>query len=149
MNNNRKFENQMDNTNTPGRDAIIFNDLNFEAAVREVLMKPKGAITKEEVSEIVELNISEKRISDISEIRFFTALEFLDLKGTQVSNLSPLKELKNLKRLHLIEYDENIERQITGLRANLQDCDIISFLDLGGIRITTDALVHILGDAKV
>ena len=135
-------------TNENKNITITFKNPNFEAAVREILNKPDGDITKADVSEIIELNFSDKQISNLSEIKYFIGLEYLDLKGNQIGDLSPLSGLNKLKTLLLIEENEDIRKQIDELCATLPNCNIVRFFDLGGIRITEAALIHIFGDMK-
>jgi len=66
-------------------DIITFADPNFEKVVREILNKPDGDITKADVEEITEFDVSGsysykegKRIADISEIKYFINLKKLD-----------------------------------------------------------------------
>lgn len=48
-----------------------------------------------------ELHLSGTEVSEISPLKDLTNLTYLDLSGTQVSEISPLKDLKSLEKLNL------------------------------------------------
>ncbi len=74
----------------PG-DVISFPDANFEAAVRVVIGKPTGAITKGDVAEVTELDVSERNIADLAGIEHFTDLKWLDCTDNQLTALDVSK----------------------------------------------------------
>ena len=47
---------------------VQFNDPNLEAAIREAIGKPGGAITKTDLESITELEVPDNNISDITGI---------------------------------------------------------------------------------
>ena len=84
-----------------GTDTIVFNDPALEKAVREVINKPEGEVTTEDVRNVTELDLSEKGIKDISALAYFTDLQELELMENQVSDITPLQDLINLTYLDL------------------------------------------------
>ena len=84
---------------------VQFDDPNLEAAIREAIGKPDGAITEVDLQSITELEAPDNNISDITGIERCVNLEKLVLGGWQSSNevadISPLKELTNLTYLQL------------------------------------------------
>jgi len=71
----------------PGDTVIQFSDTNFEAAVREVIDKPKGDITVNDVAEVTHLFIIGLNIVDLTGIEYFTALEVLSCRENQLTEL--------------------------------------------------------------
>jgi Leucine-rich repeat (LRR) protein len=82
-----------------------FNDPNLEAAIREAMGKPKGAIAEDDLQGITELEAPDNNIRDITGIERCVNLERLILGNWQTSNriqdISPLSSLTNLKELTL------------------------------------------------
>lgn len=71
----------------PGNTVIQFPDPNFEAAVREFIAKPKGDILDSDVAKIIELDVSDLYIVDLTGIEYFTALEVLNCSENQLTTL--------------------------------------------------------------
>ncbi len=93
------------NTEKTG-EPIKFNDEAFEAKVRKALNKPEGDITKKEAAVVTSFDLSNEHfdkkdgdIKDISDIKYFTALEELNISFNEISDLTPLAEIKTLKTL--------------------------------------------------
>jgi Leucine-rich repeat (LRR) protein len=94
---------------TPEPDAVIFTDPALEAKVREAMSKPEGDITVAEAQAVVKLDLSNESfddknsqnggIRDISDLKYFTALEELNLSFNDISDFAPLAELKSIKTL--------------------------------------------------
>ena len=87
-------------------EPIKFTDEAFEAKVLKALNKPEGGITIEEAKDITSLNLSNEHfdkkdynIRDISDIKYFTALEELNISFNEISDLTPLAEIKTLETL--------------------------------------------------
>ena len=80
---------------------ITFEDANLEAVVRNSINKPEGDILSTDVSELTQLDASDKNISSLSGIENLTALTILDLDSNQISDLSPLSRLTALNSLDL------------------------------------------------
>lgn len=66
---------------------IKFSDSNFEAAVRDAINKPTGKITREDVSKITELDVSDRNITSLSGIEYFSAVAELDCSWNQLTVL--------------------------------------------------------------
>ncbi len=82
-------------------DVIIFNDLNLENIVRNIIGKNIGSILRSDVEGITKLSARVRGISNIEALKYFTNLEELDLYGNRVSDISPLSGLALLKKLNL------------------------------------------------
>jgi|GEM_PF-2769546 len=83
------------------KQKIIFNDLYFENAVREVIFKSDGEIYTDDVNNLRELNLCAKRIKDISALQNMTNLQKLVLRDNAISDISALRSLTNLQELQL------------------------------------------------
>jgi Leucine-rich repeat (LRR) protein len=89
--------------------AIMFSDPVLEAKVREAMGKPTGDITVEEAKAVLKLDLSNESfddmnsqnggIRDISDLKYFTGLEELNLSFNDISDFTPLAELKSIKSL--------------------------------------------------
>lgn len=71
--------------------ASFFPDANFEMAVREILNKPTGDITQEDVAGITTLEISNMHITNLSGIEYFTALTKLSCNNNELAALDVSK----------------------------------------------------------
>jgi Leucine-rich repeat (LRR) protein len=88
---------------------IVFTDAALEAKVREAMGKPTGDITVEEAKAVLKLDLSNESfddmnsrnggIRDISDLKYFTSLEELNLSFNDISDFAPLAELKSIKTL--------------------------------------------------
>lgn len=88
---------------------VMFTDAALEAKVREAMGKPEGDITVVEAKAVLKLDLSNESfddmnsqnggIKDISDLKYFTGLEDLNLSFNDISDLAPLAELKSLKNL--------------------------------------------------
>jgi internalin A len=82
-------------------EIIRFNDKNLEKAVRDVLSKPTGNILKSSAEQVGELDLSEREITDITPLKYFTGLRTLTLDSNQITDITALSALKNLEELYL------------------------------------------------
>ncbi len=80
-------------------EEVTFPDPNLEAAIREALNKQEGAITEEDLAGLTELDASERGIIDLTGIEYCINLEWLDLRGNQITDISLLSNLTNLQTL--------------------------------------------------
>lgn len=80
---------------------IYFNDINLEQVIREKINKPYQVIRVEDVIEIKELDLSGKKIRDISSLKYFVNLEELNLKNNYIEDIDVLSNLKRLRILNL------------------------------------------------
>lgn len=83
------------------KEKIVFNDITFENAVREAIIKPEGDIYIYDVKDLRELDLHEKGIADISGIQYLTNLQILELDFNNISDISVLQGLVNLQDLNL------------------------------------------------
>ena len=78
-----------------------FEDAALETAVRRELRRPRGPITRQEVSSLTNLDASSKAIHSLSGLEHFTVLQRLKLIHNQITDITPLAQLKNLTVLDL------------------------------------------------
>lgn len=88
---------------------VVFTDAALEAEVRETMGKPEGDITVAEAGAIVKLDLSNESfddmnsknggIRDISDLKYFTGLEDLNLSFNEISDFVPLADLKSIRSL--------------------------------------------------
>ena len=94
---------------------VSFEDANFEALIREVLDRPDGPITAEELSGITTLNGGSKNITNISGIEYCLNLTDLNLGQNNIIDITPLSGLTNLKGLNLSGNQINDLTPLSGL----------------------------------
>ncbi len=75
-------------------------DIIREAIARQLGKKP-DELNEDDYSNIKELNLSGSDISDLEPIKGLSSLQELNLNGTQVSDLEPIKGLRILQQLKL------------------------------------------------
>jgi len=79
-----------------------FSDPNLEHAARENLtLHDEQWISIRDLMNIKELDLSNKRISNLDGIQYFLGLEKLDLSDNQISDFKLLKKLPRLKQLNI------------------------------------------------
>ena len=79
----------------------LFADANLEGVVRQVLGRPQGHLTPEDVASLTTLLAVSKAIRSLAGIGHLTALQRLDLSDNQITDLTPLNQLTNLNNLGL------------------------------------------------
>ena len=94
---------------TTPEPVVVFTDATLEAKVRAAMSKPEGDITVAVAAAVVKLDLSNESfddmysqnggIRDISDLKYFTGLEDLNISFNNISDLAPLAELKSLKSL--------------------------------------------------
>ena len=133
---------------------VSFNDANLENEVRLLLGHSGKPIYRSQLLNIVELNLSDSEISDLTGIEYFRNLEVLNLSNNYIENVSPLSTLHNLKILNLnnnhivnletanfasldqlglvsLYLDHNLVEDETGVRIRLSDISLLrNFPDL-------------------
>jgi Leucine-rich repeat (LRR) protein len=93
---------------------VNFEDINLEKAIRELIEKPNGDITKGDVFLIEGMNLSNKNISNIKGLENAFNLKHLNLSGNQIKDISPLEKLTNLTNVDLMNNQiEDISPLIT------------------------------------
>ena len=78
-----------------------FEDAVLEVVVRRELRRPRGPITRQEISSLTNFEASSKGIHSLSGLEHFTALQRLELYDNRIADISPLAQLKNLTVLNL------------------------------------------------
>lgn len=121
---------------------IPFEDPTFEALIREVLDKPEGAITAEEMSSITELNGSQRGITNISGIEYCINLTDLSLEYNDITDFTQLSGLTNLRGLNLQSSHLNDIALLSGLTnltgLNLTDNQFSDLTPLSGLTSLTN-----------
>ena len=127
------------------RYASLFDDSNLEEAVRQALDRPQGRLTLEEVASLTELRASRKAIRSLVGIEHFMSLQWLDLYGNQIVDITPLEQLSNLRYLELTNnyiVDITPLRQLGNLRyltlpGRKEIADITPLRQLSNLRYLT------------
>ena len=88
-------------TDAEGPEPLTFADPQFEAAVREAIDKPLGALYPSDVANLTTLDARDRSISDLGGVENLVALEELKLNKNQISDVVPLGALGRLTTLHL------------------------------------------------
>ena len=78
---------------------LNFHDAAFEKAIREALNLADDEMITTDILRIKELDLSEKKLSDISDIASFKKLTTLNISSNEISDISALKNLTNLTEL--------------------------------------------------
>ncbi|MDP4183513.1 MAG: stalk domain-containing protein, partial [Bacillota bacterium] len=81
--------------------AISFQDPNLEAVIRTKIKKPAGEIKTNDVAKIDVLDASNKKISNLEGIQYFTSIRELNLEGNNIKEISKLATLKSLSYLYI------------------------------------------------
>jgi len=82
-------------------DSVGFQDPGLETAVRESLNKPAGAITREDIKGLQQLDASQRNIADLARLEFAINLVSLNLAGNRIESIREIENLQNLKYLNL------------------------------------------------
>lgn len=82
-------------------DSVGFPDPGLEAAVRESLHKPAGAITREDIKGLQQLDAGYRNIQDLAKLEFAINLVSLNLAGNRIESIRETENLQNLKYLNL------------------------------------------------
>ena len=83
------------------QSAIAFPDPNLEAVIREAIDKPEGDIYASDLEGIILLNADGGGIRNITGLEYCRNLEYLSLRGNEITDVSPLSGLTNLTELDL------------------------------------------------
>ena len=89
---------------TMGRETseqVIFTDKNIEKAVRTSCDKKTGILTKKDVASVYFINLDNKNINDISDLKKLVNLKRLYLTDNNITDILPLLKLTNLKYLSI------------------------------------------------
>ena len=103
---------------------VSFSNAVFEKAFREALsLADDEIITNDMLNSIKELDLSDKGLSNISDIEYFKELTMLNLSFNEISDISALRSLTNLESLHLCD-NEISDISVLGNLTNLQTLDL-------------------------
>lgn len=126
-----------DTPNAEIDNVIRFPDSNFEAAVRNVIGKPDGDITQDDVAEITSLHVSGCDIKDLTGIEYFTALEALNCISNQLTSLDVSKNTAlrflecNSNQLTVLDVSKNTALYMLVCRSNkLTSLDVSGCVEL-------------------
>ncbi|MCP4590384.1 MAG: hypothetical protein GY842_06555 [bacterium] len=113
----------------------------IEAAIRGVLNKPTGELTEADRTGLQTLDLRGTQIKDVSPLAKLTGLQSLDLSGTPITDVSPLATLAGLQHLDLRRTeitDVSPLANLTGLRhlelGRTQITDASPLADLTGLQ---------------
>ena len=120
-------------TPTPPANAVIFENLEFESKIREMIGKDTGYVLREDVSKITDIDLENVQFGHIRDIKHFTNLTKLKLRAGGIYDLEGIGNLQKLEQLNLSGNNlVNIQRlaQLKSLRTltlyNNQISDISS-----------------------
>jgi hypothetical protein len=80
---------------------VAFRDPGLEAAVRDALGQPEGAIRQHKVQTIAKLFASGYGITDLEGIQHLRNLASLNLRDNEITSIEPLRNLNTLRELNL------------------------------------------------
>ncbi|NFQ73566.1 DUF5050 domain-containing protein [Clostridium botulinum] len=109
---------------------IEFKDKVFEELVRKEINKPSGYVYPSDLENIKELDFHNAHIEKLNGIENMTALEKLNLSGTDIKDISLLKYLTNLREVNISNTSIS---DITALESSIY----IRYLNLNKTEITT------------
>lgn len=110
-------------------DSIDWKDSNLEAAMKTALGITDRDITYNDIKDVTELDLSDKKISDISALSAMKKLVNLNLGLNNISDISALAGMTNLKELDLFF------NRISNVSA-LADLTNLQYLILSGNKIS-------------
>ena len=73
----------------------------IEKEIRFRLDKPTGTLTEPDLGKVKTLDLTRKKISDVSDLKRLKQVKWLWLNSNQICNVSALRELRQLTSLHL------------------------------------------------
>lgn len=82
-------------------NAIAFEDPKLESVIREIVKKPLGVLTKDDVREIGRLDISHKEIEFLDGLEYFDSLTWFNANDNKIKDVTPLSKLKKLSYISL------------------------------------------------
>lgn len=97
-------------------EIIEFEDDNLKQAIIKATRDSDGIITKSELEQVTELDLSFSNISNLSGIENATNLRKLYLTGNKITDISPLKALFSLTTLNLTGNPVKDIKYLAGLR---------------------------------
>src|SRR5262249_10569911 len=106
-----------------GKKPVPIPDKNLEAALRAVLLDPKGDLTEGMLANVFVLEAKGKKIANLAGLEKCKNLSLLNVAKNAVADLTPLKDLKNLQSLDLSG------NKVSDLKP-LKDLTRLSYLEL-------------------
>ena len=88
-------------TPTPPANAVIFENLEFESKIREMIGKDTGYVLREDVSKITDIDLENVQFGHIRDIKHFTNLTKLKLRAGGIYDLEGIGNLQKLEQLNL------------------------------------------------
>ncbi|MFD1851497.1 TraB/GumN family protein [Oceanobacillus bengalensis] len=110
-------------------EPITFSDEQLEIALREEAGKASDEeLYETDFDEIVEINLSELGIGDLSGLEVLDSLETLSLEDNEITDFSILTELENLEKVNVVgnPIDENEETQTLLEELNEKGIEVIN-----------------------
>lgn len=110
-------DNPEEDDNTEAESIIPIKDLNLVRALNTILNKEdlNSPILQSEADSVLELDLSDRSISDLSGIEYFHNLEKIYLSNNDIKDVSPIA---NLKYLETIDLSNNKVFDITPLESS-------------------------------
>lgn len=117
----------MDDPGDGQAEIVEIADDELRTIIMETLnISNKNEITDEKMSEIVELNLTNSIVANLSGIEAATNLEILLARSVDVADLSPLSELSKLKEIDLRDANMDSEKDLSFL-SGLNSLEKIDF----------------------
>ena len=100
----------------------FFEDKAFESVVLQELDSKEVNVKKDDFAAIESLKASETGITDLDGIELLTSLNYLDVTGNDIDDLSPLLSLENLSEVHLgdVYFTGDMEAPVWSVLENLE-----------------------------
>jgi len=106
--------------NLPSPKAVV------EEAIRKAAKKPTGELTETDLEKVRRLDLSFKKLTDVTGLENLTQLTFLNLSANRLTELPSLEKLNRLKTLRLWNNPAIPKTQIDQLQKALPKCKIYS-----------------------
>jgi hypothetical protein len=82
-------------------DSTDLNNVKIETAIRAILAKPEGELTKADLDKVKVLVITGQELSSLENLEKLTKLEKLNVFNNNLSDANGLEKLKQLQQLNL------------------------------------------------
>ena len=106
-------------------EAAVADAKVIEAAIRRLIKKPTGELTKADLKEVARLSFRGKKLTEVPKgLEMLTQLTRLDLEGNQLTDVKGLEKLMQLKVLDLRSNPDLTMAQIDQLKKSLPNCYI-------------------------
>lgn len=103
------------------KNAIFFKDPKLERVIRELIEKPLGILTKDDVREIKRLDISHKEIEFLDGVEYLENLIWFYANDNKIKDVTPLSKLNKLDYINL---SNNFVQDVSPLFVLPEDTDI-------------------------